>query len=743
MKKYIITILMAVVATISVSAQQKLVLKLEDGTIQKFETWQVDSLYFEAGETASSTAPDTYVDLGFAKWAPYNLGATKSSEAGWLVGWGDVTGTNQSTRLKFFPAQVYSNDIYETAYDIAHTMWGGEWRLPTDEEMLQLMNEENCEWTYDAVDNVPGWRITSKIEGYTDKSIFLPFTGYRNGTSNPADTDNSGLYWTGTIGGNTEMAKALFINETDSRLVERDRFLGLAIRPIYGKFVHPLALTAGEPTNITVSSVTIPAEMTGDATAMATVSKIGFCFGKANETVNPSDPTATNKTESDYQSGNTQINLNITDLLGNTAYKAVVYLLLNDNSIISSDTIRFTTLAKFPVPESGVRLGSMNIEWAPFNIGESTEWGNSHLYGWGDADGENTSTAHGSYAVGLNTGVTSICGNDKYDIAAKQWGNGWRMPTMAELKALYNSSDITVSQVEFGSKIGYLFTDNTGASILIPACGARYGNETKLPGTYFYWTGEATYNSVDGWKGRNAYLLGNTLEEQSYPKFWGMAIRPVRNIGSGNNSGNSGSTTDSRAVDLGLSDGTLWAKMNVGANSPTDYGDYFAWGEAEARTANFDQANYAHYDTSTQSYAKIGTDANDINGDWLICGDVRYDAAAKSWQGKWCMPTDRQIQCLLNECSWEWKSNYNNSNHNGYLVTGPNGNSIFLPAAGKIGGNELTFEGTEAYYWSGALNTLREGYASAFAINFTSDNQHYRIFTAREIGRSIRPVMKP
>ena len=104
MKKYIFTILMAVAAILSVSAQQKLVVKLDNGTTQEFETWEVDSLYFTPSATISSTAPaeTEIVDLGFAKWAPYNLGSTKASETGWLVGWGDVTGTNKSTKLKYF-----------------------------------------------------------------------------------------------------------------------------------------------------------------------------------------------------------------------------------------------------------------------------------------------------------------------------------------------------------------------------------------------------------------------------------------------------------------------------------------------------------------------------------------------------------------------------------------------------------------------------------------------------------------
>ena len=738
MKKYIFTILMAVAAILSVSAQQKLVVKLDNGTTQEFETWEVDSLYFTPSATISSTAPaeTEIVDLGFAKWAPYNLGSTKASETGWLVGWGDVTGTNKSTKLKYFPAQNYSNDIYETAYDIVHTMWGGDWRLPVAED-IQLLRD-SCTWEYASEDAVLGWKLTSKKEGYTNVSIFLPFTGYRNGKNAPADVDNLGLYWTGNIGENTGKAKALLINETDKEMVERNRFLGLAIRPIYGKFVHQLALTA-EISKIAINEVSFTADIVGDLSA---VSKIGICYGEAGVTLNPEDPNAANKTEWDLSDEEHKVS----GLQPNTSYKAVLYLRLKDETIIlgKPEVIEFTTLAKFPVPATAVDLG-LSVEWAPWNLGESDEWGHTQLYGWGDVEGENHSTNHNTYAIGLNTNTTSICGDIRYDIAAKQWGNGWRLPTLAEIRELYSSSIKVEQEITDEGYLGIRYTNKTtGASILIPACGTRYGDNLMLPSSYYYWTGEASYNSVDGWRVRVARPLLNTVDEQQYPKFWGMGIRPVKSKSGGNNSSN---PHDSYAVDLGLSDGTFWSDRNLGASSATDYGGYYAWAETSPRTTNFDKENYLYYDSTTGSFQKTGTDANSLNGEWQICGDENYDAATNQWKGKWRMPTDDQILCLINECSWQWKTNYNGSGHNGYLVTGPNGRSIFLPAAGVINGSELSQDGEQAYYWSGALNTQQTSFERAYVINFErSDNPNYipvRQFTTRVSGRSIRPVMKP
>lgn len=761
MKKYIITILMAVVAIVSVSAQQKLVLQLEDGTTKEYETWEVVSLDFAPSATVTSTAPSNYVDLGFAKWAPYNLGAASATDAGWLVGWGDATGTNKSTRLNFFPAKEYTEDIYETPYDIAHTMWGSEWRLPTASD-IQLLRD-SCTWEYAVVNEVPGWKLTSKKEGYTEASIFLPFTGYRNGKNNAADADKKGLYWTGEISTNTTKAKALLFTEHDTLRVDSLRNLGFAIRPVFGRFVHALAMKVGEATNIGTNSVTIPAELTGDATAMAKITQIGVCYGLESESVDPTDPNVAHKEIRNYESGKTQLTISIDGLAVNTTYQAVVYLILQDGTTImgTPNTVQFTTLAKFHAPTEGVRLGSMNIEWAPFNLGESTEWGNTHLYGWGDADGDLRSTNYQDYAVGLPTTVTNISGNPAYDIAAKQWGNGWRLPTLEEFNLLYNTPGVSLTKETNGSKVGYRFTDtSTGKSILIPAGGGRFGNGIQFPESYYYWTANATWNSTDGWKGLVAYLSLTGLnkisgEYPAYPKFWGMGIRPVRTIGGGdtNGTGTTGNnlTTEGKKVnfvDLGLS--ILWADRNVGAAKETDYGDYFAWGDIEARTSDFNKEHYQYFTNST--YEKIGTSSSQFvlnpNSEWLISGDERYDAARYRWGGNCCMPTILQIDELKEYCKWERVTNYKNSGHNGYKVTGPSGNSIFLPAAGGYFNSSLNYEGEQGIYWSGALNTGAHtgpnsvAWTISFYGNQSDGYQVDRAYKTRVSGYSIRPVRK-
>lgn len=119
----------------------------------------------------------------------------------------------------------------------------------------------------------------------------------------------------------------------------------------------------------------------------------------------------------------------------------------------------------------------------------------------------------------------------------------------------------------------------------------------------------------------------------------------------------------SQEVDLGLS--VNWAGWNIGATSPEELGNRYAWGETETRE-KYTYENYKYYNPDS-IYTDIG---------YNISG-TQYDAARKNWGGSWRMPTRVEMQELVDKCTWEWTS-FNNSP--GYKVIGPNGNSIFLPA---------------------------------------------------------------
>ena len=139
-------------------------------------------------------------------------------------------------------------------------------------------------------------------------------------------------------------------------------------------------------------------------------------------------------------------------------------------------------------------------------------------------------------------------------------------------------------------------------------------------------------------------------------------------------------------VDLGLSSGTLWATYNIGASSPEGFGNYYAWGEVTPKST-YTWANY-QYASGSQSTVQ------DIGG--TIAGTA-YDAATKAWGSNWVMPTIVQMTELLNQCKLSLATL---NGVNGLRLTGPNGNSIFLPLPGYKYDSTFTGQGTKTYYWS-------------------------------------------
>ena len=168
-------------------------------------------------------------------------------------------------------------------------------------------------------------------------------------------------------------------------------------------------------------------------------------------------------------------------------------------------------------------------------------------------------------------------------------------------------------------------------------------------------------------------------------------------------------------VDLGLS--VNWATCNVGATSPSGYGNYYAWGE-----------------TSPKSEYTVGNSVTHNKNMGDIAGDSRYDAARANWGGSWRLPTAAEIQELVNKCKREWTTR---DGHKGCLVIGPNGNSIFLPAAGWRYGSLQDYVGEGGYYWS----SMPYGSTSQLAYYlFISDGYFDRRWNNRDYGRTVRPV---
>ncbi len=193
------------------------------------------------------------------------------------------------------------------------------------------------------------------------------------------------------------------------------------------------------------------------------------------------------------------------------------------------------------------------------------------------------------------------------------------------------------------------------------------------------------------------------------------------------------------AVDLGLS--VRWCTCNLGATKPEEPGGYYAWGETSTKT-DYDWSTYTLCNGADNSMKKYCTMSYYGNVDDKLVLEAADDAAAHIMGGDWRMPTIDEVAELTNpsNCTWTWDTE---NGANGYRVTSKkNGNSIFLPAAGGVGGIEgygLVYMGERGFYWSSSLykNTPNCGWGMAFG-----DTWFEQTFCGRCVGQNIRPVRK-
>ena len=195
-----------------------------------------------------------------------------------------------------------------------------------------------------------------------------------------------------------------------------------------------------------------------------------------------------------------------------------------------------------------------------------------------------------------------------------------------------------------------------------------------------------------------------------------------------------GSVGEYGYVDLGLPSGTLWATCNVGSTTPEGYGDYFAWGETSPKeTYNWGTYRYCNGSSSTLTkYCDNADYGNNGFTDTLTVLEATDDAATANWGEGWRMPTQDELDELNNYCYVIWT---NINGVKGRLFIGPNGNSIFLPAAGSNYADAPNGSGTNGHYWSSSLRTT----SRAWYLDFSYGGCYMSIST-RYDGRSIRAV---
>lgn len=186
-------------------------------------------------------------------------------------------------------------------------------------------------------------------------------------------------------------------------------------------------------------------------------------------------------------------------------------------------------------------------------------------------------------------------------------------------------------------------------------------------------------------------------------------------------------------VDLGLPSGVLWATENLGISSVYPLGKYFAWGETECKTS-YGWDSYTLCKGTYNTLTKYSLDSKYGIVDGLFGLASEDDIATLTLGKEWHIPSKKNMEELLSYCSWKVEVQ---EGIYGWRVTGPNGKSIYLAAAGSASGNRVAGIGEFGRYWTSTL--YEEGSYSAYNLRF-NQSTYELVGDTRFYGRIIRPV---
>ena len=443
------------------------------------------------------------------------------------------------------------------------------------------------------------------------------------------------------------------------------------------------------------------------------------------------------------------------------------------------------------------------VKWATCNIGALSMEDIGNEYAWGETETKSEYSAENYKLSGLE--IKEFTGNPEYDAATYNWGVTWRTPTTEEYQELidncsfewteqngrngymvtgprgtniflpttggdigcyYNSSlspnyypvfyidiskyklvwrstsdlyEANVIRPVTGGNIIYpsveinTITDLTSSSVkCVSIVGSDGGAEVTARGVCWSTSSYPTIddNHTNDGSGLGTYTSNITdlVPETTY------YVRSYATSSKGTGYGKQktfktmkdgaeleGTLNDHEWVDLGLPSGTKWATCNVGATSPEEYGDWYAWGETETKS-----------EYTEDNCITLGLDIEDISG------NEQYDVARNKWGSTWKMPTYDEFKELYDNCIWLWTML---NDKNGYMITGPNGKSIFLPAAG-CSNSFYAKPGEEGVYWT-SENVGKDGQNLNSASYMNMDNSDYGFFYGGlnfYDGLSVRPV---
>lgn len=399
------------------------------------------------------------------------------------------------------------------------------------------------------------------------------------------------------------------------------------------------------------------------------------------------------------------------------------------------------------VVDLGLPSGTL---WATKNIGANYSYHYGSFFAWGETEPKEIyKWLYYKWCYGSSITLTKYC-TDRYygynnftddkteldvedDAAYVNWGPSWRMPSKEQLQELIDECTWTTS--EDYDENDLLLTGPNGNTLVFPATGYHKDSYHNGKGAFGkFWSRSLRSDAFSYCLKTDSSGAKLDYEDRSY----GLTVRAVHvfqvgwkradvnqdeqvNIsdvtelidfllrGSWGDEPVTPEEPEHEYVDLGLPSGTLWATTNLpgyfawGETSPTEQYNwyYYKWCKGENKT-------FTKYCTNREYGYKGFTDGKDDL-------DPEDDAAYVNWGPSWRMPTISQWNELINKCTWEWTGS-------GQLVTGPNGNTIYLSANGYCGDELCLGEGEIGEYWSRSLYYVYGMCDCAYTLSFVKGN---------------------
>lgn len=705
------------------------------------------------------------VELGLSvKWATYNVGATSPEYHGDYFAWGETEKKDTYTWGNYLysgtsaPITKYNvsssngkidyKTVLDESDDPATRAFGEPWRLPTMEEVEELMSK--CTWTWTKHGNVLGYEVSGR-----GNTIFLPAAGSWSGSISTGDNETGG-YWSSSLSiQDCRNACALSFNSAGfSDKQYYPRFNGLPVRAVHSEFVPVEGLSFEDKPVIIVAGESCASPVLTISPANATDRNVLWL--SSDESV---AKVAADGTVSGIAAGSTTI----------VAYAS--------NGLS----------AEFPVTVKSANIKpvdmGLSVKWAPYNLGASTPEASGGYYAWGETeaksnydwstylycDGASSSLSKYNYDASLGAVDFKTLLDPSDDPATRALGYPWRMPTRAEMEELINSTPYEA--IRKSGVFGFEFTAPNGNSIFLPDAGyIDIEQLTDADNRAGYWT--------SGSDGSDAYAFWSyrTLNKKCtlVARALGLAVRPVYSphvpvtgiefesntmettglnepcnplaytiipdnatdksvrwvsedesivkvdpetgvlttVAPGTavikiyaSSGVSASYTcivhksltnlgqrfTSEAADMGLS--VKWAARNLGADKPSAYGKYYAWGETSAVV--------------------------DLLG------------------GNWRLPTKAEVEELMSDCFWTFTELDGVPGFRiSALKSGFVGGNIFIPLAGYKA-DSIQERGDAGYFWTSSLLDDQH----AVCLGFDADGAVHSAAMECIYGLTVRPVL--